>query len=168
MLRLRPYKPCDAKKVVSWISDKKTFYRWSANRINKYPIDANDLNEHYKEQDDSDSFFVMTAYDETGAVGQMIMRFLDEEKKDLRFGFIIVDSSKRGKGYGKGMLLLAIEYAKSMLKVDRISIGVFEDNMPAYKCYKSLGFSEVGENSNEYYEINGENWKCIELEYITN
>lgn len=163
MLRLRPYKKCDAKYIVSWIKDEITFKKWSANKINKYPITADELNAHYAKQDENDAFFVMSAYDETGVVGQMLMRFLDEKKKILRFGFIIVDDSKRGKGYGKGMLQLAIKYATDILKVEKITIGVFDNNMPAYNCYRSLGFVEMPEKA-EIYRIGDEDWKCLEME----
>ncbi len=30
MLRLRPYKPCDAEIIVSWQIDEDTFLKWSA------------------------------------------------------------------------------------------------------------------------------------------
>lgn len=53
----------------------------------------------------------MTAFDETGVVGHLIMRFTDAEKTILRFGFVIVDDMKRGQGLGKEMLLLALKYA---------------------------------------------------------
>lgn len=61
----------------------------------------------------------MTAFDETGVVGHLIMRFTDEEKKTLRFGFVIVNDTKRGMGYGKEMLKLAIKYAFDILKVEK-------------------------------------------------
>ena len=61
----------------------------------------------------------------------------------MRFGFVIVDSSKRGKGYGKGMLELAIRYAFDILKAERITLGVFENNAPAYRCYKAVGFRDL-------------------------
>ena len=163
MLRLRPYKNCDAKYIVSWIKDELTFKKWSAGRLENYPLTAKDLNEYYEKQDDNDSFFIMSAYDETGVVGQMIMRFLDDDKKVLRFGHIIVDDSKRGKGYGKGMLQLAIKYATDILKVEKITIGVFDNNMPAYNCYKSLGFVEIPEKA-EVYRMGDEDWKCLEME----
>ena len=28
MLRLRPYKKCDAKRIVSWIKDEISFRKW--------------------------------------------------------------------------------------------------------------------------------------------
>lgn len=103
-LRLRPYKNCDAKYIVSGIKDEVSFRKWCADRYEKYPISAEDINRQYAACEDADSFYEMTAFDESGVVGHLIMRFTDEEKTVLRFGFVIVDDTKRGRGYGKEML----------------------------------------------------------------
>lgn len=162
MLRLRPYKACDAETIIPWINDERTFYKWSADRYKKYPITADDMNAFYDASAFSDGFFEMTAFDETGAVGHLIMRFTDEEQKILRFGFVIVDDTKRGKGYGKQMLKLAMKYAFEILMVDKITIGVFENNESACHCYLSVGFRDTGRV--ECYPILGEEWNCRELE----
>lgn len=164
MLGLRPYKKCDAEYIVSWIKDEVSFRKWSADRYDKYPISAEDINNYYSSCDNSDSFWEMTAFDESGVVGHLIMRFTDAEKKILRFGFIIVDDSMRGMGYGKEMLQLAAKYAFEILKVQKITLGVFENNPSAYHCYKAVGFKDVALESPEYYHILGENWKYLELE----
>ena len=101
MLGLRPYKKCDAEYIVKWIKDEVAFRKWCADRLKTYPITAEDLNDYYEQYAFSDSFFEMTAFDETGITGHLIMRYTDGDKKELRFGFVIVDDSKRGKGYGK-------------------------------------------------------------------
>lgn len=164
MLRLRPYKTCDAKYIVSWIKDETAFRKWSADRYEKYPISAEDMNRHYAGLDDSDAFFPMTAFDDSGVVGHLIMRFPDSDKNVLRFGFVIVDDRKRGMGYGKEMLRLSIRYAFEILKVQKITLGVFENNQAACYCYKSVGFREVEVEETEYYHIFDEDWKCLELE----
>lgn len=166
MLRLRPYKKGDAKYIVNWIKDEVSFRKWCADRYDKYPISAEDINRHYAAMDDSDSFFEMTAFDEDDVIGHLIMRFTDEAKNELRLGFVIVDDTKRGKGYGKEMLQLAIKYAFEILKVKKITLGVFENNEPAYHCYKSVGFKDVCVDKYEYYHIFGESWKCLELEMV--
>ncbi len=165
MLRLRQYKPCDAKEIASWIKDEETLRKWSADRFGDFPISADDINRKYIESNgdckEEDNFYPVTAFDESGAVGHLILRFVDEKKEVLRFGFVIVDDSKRGKGYGKEMMTLALKYAFDVLLVQRVTIGVFENNPSALYCYKSVGFREVGE---EHYNILGEKWKCIEME----
>lgn len=164
MLRLRPYKSCDAKEIVSWIKDEVSFRKWCSDRLETYPVTPEDLNEYYDRFKDADSFYEMTAFDEEGVVGHLIMRFLDKEKTILRFGFVIVDDAKRGRGYGKEMLHLALIYAFDLLKVKKVTLGVFENNDPAYRCYRSVGFREVELPEKRYVRILGEDWNCKEME----
>lgn len=165
MLRFRPYKPCDAATIVSWLGDEVSFRKWCADRYASYPITADDMNRHYHAFDDSDNFYPMTAFDETGVAGHLIMRFTDEQKSLLRFGFVIVDGKKRGIGYGKQMLELAVKYAFEILKAEKITLCVFDNNEPAYKCYRAVGFREIPCDEPEY-EVFQEKWKRIEMELV--
>lgn len=164
-LRLRPYKACDAREIVTWCRDEREFRRWCADRFEAFPITEADMNRKYMDGngdcEDRDDFYPMTAFDETGVVGHLIMRFTDKEKQILRFGFVIVDDAKRGRGYGKGLLMLAQRYAFEILKAKKVTLGVFENNPAAYHCYLAAGFKEVHRES---CEILGEKWKCIEME----
>lgn len=90
-----------------------------------------------------DNFYPMTAFDENGIVGHLIMRYTDEKKTTLRLGFVIVDDTKRGMGYGKEMISLSLKYAFEIYKAERVTIGVFENNMHAYYCYEAAGFKDV-------------------------
>lgn len=164
MLRFRPYKECDAAAVAGWLRDEYSFRQWGADRFENYPLTAADLNAHYAGFADSDSFFQFTAYDEKGTAGHMIMRFTDEEKKVVRFGFIIVDYDRRGTGLGKDMLLKAEKYAFEFLGAEKLTLGVFENNPAAYHCYRAAGFRDVKTDNTETYNVFGETWKCIEME----
>lgn len=161
MLRLRPYKKCDAEKIVKWIKDERTFHKWCADRFETYPLEAEQLNEYYEEQAYKDTFFAMTAFQETSIVGHLFMRFVDSEKKVLRFGFVVLDDAYRGKGYGKEMLLLALQYAFTLLKVEKVTLGVFENNPQAQHCYQSIGFQEALDENPTIIKIMGEEWKCL-------
>lgn len=94
-------------------------------------------------------------------VGHILLRHPSEDKSVIRFGFVIVDDSKRGKGYGRQMLRLAIDYAQQELGTKCITLGVFCDNLSAVECYKSAGFRIIGIDS---YVIDGEEWKGFEME----
>lgn len=171
MLRLRPFKNQDAKYILSWIKDEKSFRKWSADRYERYPAKAEDMIQMYRSTEDTDNFYPMTAFDESGIVGHIILRFIDDEKQIIRFGFVIVDDTKRGMGYGKELLRLAIKYADEFLGAKKITLGVFENNQSALYCYKAAGFNVAGLRTNEseqveYYHIFDEDWKCIEMEYV--
>ena len=94
-------------------------------------------------------------------VGHLLLRHPSEDKSVIRFGVVIIDDSKRGKGYGKQMLSLAIDYAHQELGAKRITLGVFCDNNSAVDCYKSVGFRISG---TDVYVIDGEEWKGYEME----
>ena len=166
MLKLRPYKPCDAETIISWCKDEVCFRRWTSDRYDKYPITAQDMNHKYLDLNgdcaETDNFYPMTAFDETGPVGHLILRYTDGEKKHIRFGFVIVDDTKRGKGYGKQMMRLAQKFAFDIFKAEKVTLGVFENNLPAYRCYQAAGFRQVEESS--VCMVNGEAWKIVEFE----
>ena len=39
-MRLRPYKSCDAKKIISGIRDEEVFHKWGGDHFGEYPISA--------------------------------------------------------------------------------------------------------------------------------
>jgi predicted acetyltransferase len=53
------------------------------------------------EQYEGDNMYPLTAVVEEDVVGHILLRYPTEDKMLVRFGFVIVDDSKRGKGYGK-------------------------------------------------------------------
>ena len=168
-MRLRPYKPCDAAKIIEWCKDKETYDLWGGFIIGDYPITEEILNDVYINHNgrctELDNFYPMTAIDDNEEmVGHFIMRYINGDKKKLRFGWVIVDADKRGQHIGQNMLKLGLKYAFEILGVDKVTLGVFENNTPAYKCYLSTGFHKPSELPDKYEEINGEKWLVVELE----
>lgn len=140
MLRIRPFKMSDASYIVKWLNDEREFKMWSADKFN-YPLTIEQL-ASYKELYEQDEFgWIFVALDEKGIpVGHFLMRMADYEKESVHLGFIVVDPEMRGKGYGAEMVKLAIKYAFEMLKVSRVTLGVFDVNPGAEVCYKKVGF----------------------------
>lgn len=154
-MRIRKYTSTDAATILSWTRDEKAFYQWSAGVLGTYPITEED----FAFVENLDAF---TAYDDDGIVGFFTLRKPGEENI-LRIGFVIVDPDKRGKGYGKQMMKLALEYAFGQRGAEAVSLGVFENNLPAYYCYKAAGFEDVVLDETETYEVLGETWNCREM-----
>ena len=165
-IRLRQYKACDADSIISWIKNEDALRKWSSDRFGSYPISNEDINNKYFNNNgdclENDNFYPLIAFDESGVVGHLILRYIDSEKKIIRFGFVIVDDSKRGMGYGKQMLSLAIKYAFDIFGAEKITLGVFDNNESAYHCYKAVGFKGNGEEM--FCELFGKKWRIIEME----
>lgn len=73
MIRLRPYKPCDARTITKWIKDEYAFRQWSADRYDKYPITSDDMNLYYDKDRDNERIWGMTAFDDAGIVRHFII-----------------------------------------------------------------------------------------------
>lgn len=168
MIRLRPYKSCDAKTIISWIKDEETFFLWSGDHFGSYPINAETLDHKYRFENgdcvEEDNFYPMVAYDEEGLIGSFIIRYLDGNKKILRFGWVIVDDLKRGRKYGQEMLKTGLKLAFEIMGAEKVTIGVLENNKRAYRCYEAVGFREVKEKFDEErrvieMQILKEDWK---------
>ncbi len=161
MLRLRPFRTPDAKKIITWTGEPAEFYKWSAGILGDFPLSEERLLEAVSGRNDDTRYFPLVAFDEDGPVGFFIVRTPGDDDRKVRFGFVIVDPSKRGMGYGKRMLELGLKFAFGIYGADEVSLGVFDNNMPAFHCYKSVGFKENG--LTEAYEIGGETWTDIEM-----
>ena len=162
MLRLRPYKSCDSEKIARWITDRDVFLKWGGDHFGEYPVSADAIDEKYRLHNgdckEPDNFYPwVTIDDENGTVGHFIMRYLHGDHRMIRFGWVIVDSAIRGKGYGAEMLRAGLRYAFEFLDADVVTIGVFETNERAHRCYRKVGFTDTG-------IIKKEPWNIIEME----
>lgn len=165
---LRPYKPCDAQTIVRWCADEDTFLKWSGGRFGAFPVAAETLDGKYRNANgdcaEPDNFYPMTAVEDGCPVGHFIIRYLNGDPKVLRFGWVIVDGQKRGRGLGRAMLSLGLKFAFEILMAEKLTIGVFENNPSAHRCYRAVGFRDVPMDTEVFDEIGGQKWKILELE----
>ena len=146
-----------------WIRTEEELYKWSADRFNKFPLLAEDINNNYAPQIKTGRFIPLTAVDEEDHIlGHFIIRYpKEDDDQTVRFGFVIVNPESRGKGYGKEMLCLGIKYARENLSAGRIDLGVFANNESARCCYESVGFKTYNSRKSK---LPIGIWDCIDLE----
>lgn len=159
---LRTYKEEDAEKILNWIKNEREFRLWSADRYGSYPITPDDINKNYSKSKEISNFYPFTLEDDGKIIGHLILRNPGDNKDVIRMGFIIVDNSIRGKGYGKALIKAAIEYAKESLGAKEINLGVFVNNEGALHCYESVGF-KITEIEKNAYQFHDEEWDCAEM-----
>ena len=156
--------PSDAPIIVSWIIDEEELYRWSADIYGKYPLAGEDVDANYQNALKSGRFIPLTAEDEDGRiVGHFIIRYpKPDDDSSVRFGFVIVDPSIRGKGLGHEMLRQGIQYVKDNLSAGRIDLGVFDNNPKARRCYEAAGFKSFGDG--HVCDTPFGQWHCTDME----
>ena len=101
-----------------------------------------------------------SAYIATENSGQAVGFFCYSINTEDNIGFlkfVIVDKTKRGKGYGKEMLNLALRYAFQITGAKAVQLNVFNENKVAKQCYEKVGFVERNIDKN-VFEYKDELW----------
>ena len=162
-MKLRAYEREDSPIIASWVRTEKELYQWSADRYGFFPLLPYSIDEHYAPAMESGRFIPLTEVDDDNkVVGHLIIRYpKDDDDSSVRLGFVIVDPNERGKGYGRELIRLAVEYVKNNLTAKRIDLGVFDNNPKARNCYEAVGFKVY---SSHEIETPFGSWNCADLE----
>ena len=149
-MRIRPYIPNkDYENLQKWIDSERTHAFWCANRLS-YPITQKSFHDFLEKNsmDWTDSAYVAT--EDNGQVVGFFCYSINTEDNIGFLKFIVVDKTKRGKGYGKEMLNLALQYAFQITGADAVQLNVFNENALAKRCYEKVGFVERNIDKNAF------------------
>lgn len=156
-MRIRPYiESIDYEHIEKWVGDEKNHALWCANLI-PYPVTKENLHVFLEKTavEWTDSAYVATENN-----GKTIGFFCYSINVDDNTGFlkfVIIDHNLRGKGYGKEMLKLALQYAFEITGVKLVRLNVFDENIVAKHCYEKVGFIEESITKNVFTYKN-ESW----------
>lgn len=156
-MRIRPYIPKkDYEYVAKWIDDERTHAFWCANRLS-YPITPKSFHEFLENNaaDWTDSAYIAT--ENNGQAAGFFCYSVNTEDNTGFLKFVIVDKTKRGKGYGKEMLNLALQYAFQITGAETVQLNVFSENTLAKHCYEKVGFVERNVDK-DVFSFKGELW----------
>ena len=140
-MRLRPYIPeKDFDEIRNWDNDPRTHALWCAGRF-EYPLRRENFDKVLNDIliREGDSPFV--AVEDDNKPAGFFCYSLHPETNEGLLKFVMVDPAVRGKGIGKAMLKLALEYAFGITKADAVHLRVFTENTRAVRCYERIGFT---------------------------
>ena len=162
-MKLRAYTREDSPVIAKWVRSEKELYQWSATIYGFFPLLPYSIDDNYVPAMKTGRFIPLTAIDDDGnVVGHFIIRYPNEnDDTSVRIGFVIVDPDMRGKGYGRELMQLAVQYISDNLTATRVDLGVFENNPKAKKCYESAGFKDFSEH---IVDTPFGTWRCIDME----
>jgi len=83
-------------------------------------------------------------------IGNCSIHDLDLIMKRGSVGIFIGEEENRNKGYGSEVLELLIAYGFDYLNLNNIMLSVYSFNKRAMKCYKKVGFKEIGKRREAY------------------
>lgn len=168
MIRLAPFEPSDFKQLIDWISDEELLTAWSGNLFS-FPLTEESLTWYISKTNvngRSDAF-VYKAVDEAGnTIGHISLGGISWKNRSARLTRVLVgNTGERGKGCCQQMVKAAIKVAFDELNLHRISLGVYDNNLTATRCYERSGFTIEGINRDVlWYQKKW--WSMIEMSIL--
>ncbi|SHM84057.1 GNAT family N-acetyltransferase [Actinacidiphila paucisporea] len=139
MVELRDFTLADGRLLAAWVEGPVELWAWSGQSFS-WPLDEQQLAE-YAAESATPLRRSWTAWDPAGgqAVGHASVR-VDAAEASGRLGRVLVAPEARGKGVGAAMSARVLGHAFGELGLERVELGVWDDNSRAIRLYEGLGF----------------------------
>lgn len=126
----------------------------------RYPITFDQVNENLEDE----NYLLFKFISDSGQIiGYCQLTRINWIEKCCSIGRVLINDNFKGHGYSYLMLEQLILHARNDLKFKKLSLRVFDFNIPARKCYTKLGFTII-KSENAYFENIDETWECITME----
>ncbi|MEO5942291.1 MAG: GNAT family protein [Ferruginibacter sp.] len=148
MIRLEKFGEEDFEQLIKWIDSEALMINWSG-FLFRFPLSKESLKWYIDDTNDlqeSDAF-VYKAIDEESnqVIGHISLGGISRKNKSARISRVLVgDTAEKNKGYCRQMINAVLKIGFETLKLHRITLGVYDDNVSAFKCYERSGFVTEG------------------------
>jgi RimJ/RimL family protein N-acetyltransferase len=148
MIVLERFTPADFSQLIEWIDSERLMKEWSGSLFS-FPLTEESLSWYIEGANDlkDPDVFVYKATDKaTGeTVGHISLGSISQRDKSGRITRVLVgNNAARGKGVCRRMVQALLRIGFEELGLHRISLGVYDFNQPAIKCYLKAGMKQEG------------------------
>ena len=163
---LREMSLADTENIIKWKNNKnvkknfciqddltrETHEKWFHNKIEKGIVKQ----------------FIIKDIASDMEVGSVYLRDIDYNNKKAELGIFIGEDVARGKGIGTESVKLIVKYAFEELKLHRVFLRVFSNNISGIKAYEHAGFKYEGTAIDDIMLPNGEYQDISFMSIISN
>jgi len=168
MVRLEYFTADDFAQLKEWITDEATLMNWSG-ALFSFPLTQKSLDWYIEDINDtrhSDAFVYKVTEAPRGiTIGHISLGGISRKNKSARISRVLVAPAHQGKGYCCEMVKAVLKIGFEELKLHRISLGVYDINKSAIRCYQKAGFVIEG-TSRDCLLFNGEWWSLVEMSIL--
>lgn len=170
MIKLEYFSKEDFKQLMDWMNDEHLITNW-AGSLFKFPLTEESLDWYIEDTNDmhsSDAFIYKAVSTATGkTVGHISLGAVSERNKAARISRVLVGSTtERGKGACTGMINAVLKIGFEEMKLHRISLGVYDFNHAAIRCYEKCGFVREGLMRDVLKYDENTYWSLIEMSIL--
>ncbi len=169
MIRLEKFDREDFPQLIEWIKDEELMINWSGSLF-RFPLTVRSLAWYIKGASDlatADALAYRVVYDSTGkSIGHIALGGISRKNRSARISRVLIgDDSMRGKGICKEITNAVLKIAFDELHLHRISLGVYDFNTSAIRCYEKCGFRVEGISRDVL--LHKENyWSLVEMSIL--
>lgn len=146
MIKLDLLKKEDLQNIIRWNSNRSEDYllQWAGPNF-KYPLTITQIENYFLnevEKENSNIFVYKILITKTREmVGTVELREIDKDNKIGRIcRFLIGEENNRGRSIGTLALNQVVKIGFEDMKFEKVTLGVFDFNYGAIKCYEKAGF----------------------------
>ncbi|WP_324677614.1 GNAT family protein [Hymenobacter sp. GOD-10R] len=166
MIILEPFTEADFSQLISWIDNERLLKEWSGGLFS-FPLTEDSLRWYIEDTNDLENSeaFVYKAIDtDTGeTVGHISLGSISRYHSAGRITRVLIgNSAARGKGYGQAMVKAILAIGFEDLGLHRISLGVYDFNHSAIRCYHRAGLRTEG-TLRDVVRYGDEYWSLVEM-----
>ncbi len=145
LIRLRPLRPADLATTLSWrndpaIRDNALGHRFPVTEV----MERRWIDAALDGTDTSRAVFGIEDRADEKLVGYTQLNSIDSLARHARFGMLIGDADRHGRGLGRDALTLTLAFAFHTINLRRIHLQVVASNERALRLYERAGFLREG------------------------
>jgi ribosomal protein S18 acetylase RimI-like enzyme len=125
----------DIDELMTWFPDSHSVSIWGGPGF-RYPFDRESFQTDCRWRDFA-SFCLRNQNGEVAAFGQLGSRYARAHLARL-----VANPNMRRQGVGRKLIEMMISVASGENQFSEIALFVLRDNVPAFQCYRSLGFDK--------------------------
>lgn len=152
MIKLDKFTEEDFQRLIGWIHSEEELICFGGPGFS-FPLDNKQLQEYIN----SDSRVIFKVVDEKSnlVIGHCELNNINHTTHSARICRVLIgDKTYRNKGYCKLIIKELINYAINELKLNSLTLKVYQKNIKAVECYKNCGFEIKGTIHKSYVREN--------------
>ena len=170
MIRLEYFTKEDFQQLINWIHDEHLLTNW-AGSLFRFPLTESSLDWYLEDANvlGQSDVFIYKAIDiaTEEVVGHISLGGISRKNRSARISRVLVgNTAARGKGYCTAMIKAVLKVGFDELKLHRITLGAYDFNKSAIRCYEKAGFSIEGVNRDVLQYKEGEFWSLVEMSIL--
>jgi RimJ/RimL family protein N-acetyltransferase len=149
LVYLRPFTAEDLPQLMAWFNDPQI--RGLTGEV--FPTDPKGMDEFLERihNDHERVWLAIVRQEDDRLIGETGLLRMFPAWRTTDMSIILGDPTAWGKGYGREVMELMLDYAFGSLNFHRVAIGVVGTNTRALKFYEGVGFKQEGIQRDGYF-----------------